>query len=178
MRSKVLGICLGLGLLIAPIALPNLGIAQVEAKTQTAQKFSAAQESVGRIKLDMSLAQVSKLLGQPRKKGPITVNNCAGGYNGSWQYQGLEIIFAADKADGSDGKVAVVTVTSARFQTGRGIRVGDRIGKVEKIYGQKFGAKQEGKRQLMLDDQSGCLLSFISDSRDRVKDIQLQCLLC
>jgi hypothetical protein len=178
MRSTGLGIFLGLGLLIAPIALPNLGVATVEAKTPAAQKFSAAQESVGRIKLEMSLAQVSKLLGQPREKDPIAVNNCTGGYNGSWQYQGLEIVFAADKADGSDGKVAAVTVTSARFQTGRGIRVGDRIGKVEKIYGQKFGAKQEGKRQLMLDDQSGCLLSFISDSRDRVQSIQLQCLLC
>jgi hypothetical protein len=178
MKSTGLGIFLGLGLIIAPIALPDLGVAPVEATTQAAQKFSAAQESIGRIKLDMNLAQVSKILGQPRKKGPITVNNCAGGYNGSWQYQGLEIIFAADQADGSDGKVAAVTVTSARFQTGRGIRVGDRIGKVEKIYGQKFGAKQEGKRQLMLDDQSGCLLSFISDSRDRVQSIQLQCLLC
>ncbi len=175
MQSKVLGILLGLGLLIVPISLPNLGIATVEA---AAPKFSTAKESMGRIKLNMSLAQVSKILGPPREKEAITVNNCAGGYNGVWKYKDLEIIFAADKADGSDGKVAAVTVTSARFQTGRGIKVGDRIGKVEKIYGQKFGAAQEGKRQLMLDDQSGCFLSFVSDSRDRVESIQLNCLLC
>lgn len=176
MIRKVLSI--GLGLLIGSMALLSAGVAPIAVATPVATKFSTAKESVGRIKIGTSLAQVSKILGKPRKKGPITVNNCAGGYNGTWEYSGLEIIFAADKADGRDGTIAGVTVTSARFPTSRGIKVGDRIGKVEKIYGQKFSAGQDGKKQLMLEDNSGCFLTFVSDDRQRVQSIQLYCLLC
>jgi hypothetical protein len=179
MKSQIVGICLGLGLLLEPMALVSVGLFPAPAAPKAVQKFSTTQESVGRIKLNMSLAQVSKILGKPRQKGPITVNNCAGDYNGEWKYNGLDIIFSADKANGQDGKVSSVAVSSPRYLTNRGIKVGDKIAKVEKIYGQKFiSSEQRDGGQLMLDDGSGCFLAFFSNKQGRVSAIQLHCLLC
>jgi hypothetical protein len=147
------------GLSLLAIALP--GLAQE-------LSFDADRESIGKIKLGMSLSQVRQILGRPRRQDPTTINNCTGEYDGNWHYNGLDIHFSSPDAAGKTGRVFAIKATRSGYRTTRRIGVGDRAAKVKKAYG---GLD-------LVDDQSASYLNFVVDSGDRVTEIQLLSAIC
>jgi hypothetical protein len=98
--------------------------------------IDVAKVSIGSLKLGMTEKQVTRLLGNPssieKEKG---ASDCYWNTSTSIKYRNLDIFIA-------DGAVDAITTTSKSYVTNEGIRVGDPISKVKKIYGRKFGSEQ------------------------------------
>jgi hypothetical protein len=131
-------------------------------------EFDASRESIGKIKLGMSLSQVRQILGRPHRQGSTTINNCTGEYDGNWHYNGLDIHFSSPDITGKTGRVFAIQATRSGYRTARWIGVGDRAAKAKKAYGAMD----------LIDSQSAAYLNFVVDSRERVTEIQLLSAIC
>ncbi|MEA5572828.1 hypothetical protein [Calothrix sp. UHCC 0171] len=97
---------------------------------------------VGGIKLSMSEAQVRKILGKP-----VKVENGFLGVIGkvrTLKYRGITVDLGEDAKPGSFS-VYQIKVTSSKYATIDGIKVGDRQSQVLKTYG-KIAASQDGNK--------------------------------
>lgn len=102
--------------------------------------------------------EVLRLLGKPIKvENNKQLNKCVGGYQRDIVYDGLKVILYGDELH-RDYKVLEIKVTSARWGIDPGLRVGDPISKVRKLYGQPLN-EEEGAYTFVTKDNLG-LVAF------------------
>lgn len=142
----VLGSVLSLTIPLAAIACEPPPQAAI---SRTAGQFPVDRVGIGGIKLDMSDAQVRRILGKPQQiKNEAT--NCCGTLQ-HWRYANLEVSFIVDDNSKKLSVYQVIT-KSAKVATREGIRVGDRRSKVLSVYG-NGGTSESSNILLYTNDQ-------------------------
>jgi hypothetical protein len=175
-RLLALTITLLIGSASSAISLANLH----PSKLALSQKGSIvlSDTSIGGLKIGMSEREVIKKLGAPKSR-KIAPNGCTGTNDISLEYSNLDlyIIEGAKKTDRS--YLISITTTNSRYATNKRIRVGDSIGKAEKVYN-KVAATGEKGRYLSLAalKDNECALTFSSKNSKTVSEISLVCAIC
>jgi hypothetical protein len=158
------------------MSLANLPIEKLALSQQGSIVLS--DTSIGGLKIGMSEREVIKKLGVPKSR-KIAPNGCTGTNDISLEYSNLDlyIIEGAKKTDRS--YLISITTTNSRYGTNKGIRVGDSIGKAEKVY-KKVAATAEKGRYLSLAalKDNECALTFSSENGKTVSEISLVCAIC
>jgi hypothetical protein len=100
--------------------------------SQPVGKFPVDRMSIGNIKMNMSDAQVERILGKPQQIKTESTRCC--GTLKHWRYAILEVSFTVDD---TSQKLSVyqITTKSPGVETLDHIRVGDRRSKVLRVYG-------------------------------------------
>ena len=98
-------------------------------------------EKVGELYVGMSGADLEKVLGKPKKKGEISMQEATGDYTASWSYPGKGIEIWMDFADEKGSKPsigALIVNENCAFSLPWGLNIGSTRAEVEKVYGKNF----------------------------------------
>jgi hypothetical protein len=139
---------------LSPFSYLDRGLSQIEitkpisfagSLAQTKQRkgeISAERMNIAGVKIYMTIAEVIKLLGKPKRQRIEKINTTEDGIATKESivelfYSGLEIKLFTDSRSGklSTARVFSVDLKTARYSTGDGIRIGDSQNKVIKTYG-------------------------------------------
>ncbi len=90
--------------------------------------------SINGVSMGSTAAYVKSKLGQPQRKTTPVFMGAPEQYGTTWEYPGLEINFRANVDKESDYYIHGLSTTSSRYVTDRGIRVGDPVSKVKRLY--------------------------------------------
>jgi len=148
MKTSLRAVIAGL-IILALVILTYLGIRALIARKSTAggtfeQTSGVADFVLAGIQPGAKPAEVVKAFGRPslvkRTSEPSIHNGDYVSYLETWIYPGLEVEFIANAEKGriapdAPGEVMRLLTTDRRFQTRRGIRVGDPLAKVVRRYG-------------------------------------------
>lgn len=103
------------------------------------------------IKIDASREDVQKILGEPSAKNTSENNNSK--YE-SWQYPDLTVVF---KTGDNQSFVDSLTVTGQKYQTYRGIKVGDSSQSIKA----KYGEGQQSESFYVYKEPSVRMIEFV-----------------
>jgi hypothetical protein len=124
--------------------------------------------SVAGIKKGMSSFAVSRLLGKPESK--ISENNQLDPSSKlyTWKYDGLSVRLY------NDSWVFGISISSPRYSTQRGLRVGDSIKRLKQLYGLNFRIRENN---WMYENPEYGYIIFITIKKNKVSAIYLGTLL-
>ncbi len=150
--------------------LPEKSVAVVSQKRQF--DLDADKTSVGRLKLNMNINKVRKILGTPlQQKQKALIDNedvcgVSGNYIVTLKYSKTEVSLLGKNPNSA--AIENITTSNPSFATSEGIRVGDSIAKAKKVY-----AKYEsGQNEDRLVYGTISTLSFKTNG-DRITQISL-----
>ncbi|MEQ1591802.1 MAG: hypothetical protein ABL892_05370 [Thiobacillaceae bacterium] len=92
--------------------------------------------TVAGISIGTDSASVQRTLGKPKDVTNYAYTNDPSGKYSVWKYAGLLVHVGVDKT------VFGITIQTTKFPTKRGLKVGDSIGKLVKLYGKPSGTYQ------------------------------------
>lgn len=106
--------------------------------------INSADFALGQVRLQMSVAEIQQILGEPDEKSiisePSIHNPDYTTYFETWIYPGVEIIFINNAPNDAPvpapGPVFAIIATSPQYATPRGLKIGDRMDKLFEEYGQ------------------------------------------
>ena len=93
-------------------------------------------EQLGSLKLGMGEKDVLKLLGQPKKKGGLNLQEADGMWVQEWEYpaEGLSILMSAGKKAGAKSIASIKAGAPCTLATKAGIKIGSAAAAVAKAY--------------------------------------------
>jgi hypothetical protein len=158
------GVCLSLGFLfIQPLivqALPTTTVNEpISQQTKQSRKIPYNRLIIGGISLDMSENNVRKILGKP-----LTTKNgyeAVAGKTRTLQYTGLTVKLLEDVKPTGKFFVYEITTTSPKYPTVDGVKVGDNLAKVTRIYG-KPESSSSTNLSYAVDNSSPTYFNFTS----------------
>lgn len=108
------------------------------------------EESLGKLKLDLSAQQVIQLLGNPRQKGQVEFWAGDGLYHQYWYYpnQGITLSMASETKKGQQNIALIKLVSPSKLPTKRGIKIGSSIEEVSLAYA------KEKDQEMSIPDQT------------------------
>jgi hypothetical protein len=118
----------------APRLVPN-------SETNLPEGFSKKKQikikkvSIGGVSMGSKADYIKSKLGQPLRRTTPILLGAPGQYDATWEYPGLKINVRADVDKESDYYIHGLSTTSSRYVTERGVRVGDSVSKVKRLYG-------------------------------------------
>lgn len=108
------------------------------------------EESLGKLKLDLSAQQVIQLLGNPRQKGGVEFWAGDALYHQYWYYpnQGITLSMASETEKGQQNIAFIKLVFPSTLPTKRGITIGSSIEEVSLAYA------KEKDQEMSIPDQT------------------------
>ncbi len=108
------------------------------------------EESLGKLKLDLSAQQVIQLLGNPRQKGGVEFWVGDAIYHQYWYYpnQGITLSMASETEKGQQNIAFIKLVSPSTLPTKRGITIGSSIEEVSLAYA------KEKDQEMSIPDQT------------------------
>lgn len=108
------------------------------------------EESLGKLKLDLSAQQVIQLLGNPRQKGGVEFWAGDAIYHQYWYYpnQGITLSMASETEKGQQNIAFIKLVSPSTLPTKRGITIGSSIEEVSLAYA------KEKDQEMSIPDQT------------------------
>jgi hypothetical protein len=108
------------------------------------------EESLGKLKLDLSAQQVIQLLGNPTQKGGVEFWAGDGLYHQYWYYpnQGITLSMASETEKGQQNIAFIKLVYPSTLPTKRGITIGSSIEEVSLAYA------KEKDQEMSIPDQT------------------------
>jgi hypothetical protein len=124
--------------------------------------------------LGMTKATLLRKLGRPLKKSAKYQDDCNGFAYNTWTYPGFKIDVTASTADANQDFVAAIEITSPKFATINGIRVGDPLSKVASLYAETIMTSADGSQYISVRNyEKGGILTFTAKDSDLVTSIYL-----
>jgi hypothetical protein len=166
LTSKILsGSIIGCSLGLSPFSYLDRGLSQIEitrpislagSLAETKQRkgeISAERMNIAGVKINMTIAEVIKSLGKPKRQRIEKINTTEDGIATKESivelfYSGLQVKLITDSRSGklSTARVFSVVLKTARYSTGDGIRIGDLENKVITTYGTPKESIVEGRK--------------------------------
>lgn len=108
------------------------------------------EESLGKLKIDLSAQQVIQLLGNPTKKGRVEFWAGDALYHQYWYYpnQGITLSMTSETEKESQNIAFIKLVSPSTLQTKRGIKIGSSIEEVSLAYA------KEKDQEMSIPDQT------------------------
>jgi hypothetical protein len=91
--------------------------------------------SIGGVSMGSKADHIKSKLGQPLRKTTPVFLGAPEQYDATWEYPGLKINVRANVDKESEYYIHGLSTTSSRYVTERGVRVGDSVSKVKRLYG-------------------------------------------
>lgn len=107
--------------------------------------IDASKISIGGLKLGMTAATITKMLGPPPQRQQEYDDICLGGYVTTLKYDRLEIHLVGNTKQ--DGRIHYIATTNRSYPTSEGVRVGDLLSKAQQTYNQ-FSSEQNSQYTL------------------------------
>ncbi len=98
------------------------------------KQIKIKQVSIGGVSMGSTANQIKSQLGQPQRKTTPVLFDVPEQYDATWEYPGLKINVRANVDKESDYYIHGLSTTSSRYVTDRGVRVGDSVSKVKRLY--------------------------------------------
>ncbi|WP_146138238.1 hypothetical protein [Chamaesiphon polymorphus] len=125
--------------------LSEKSVAVVSQKRQF--DLDADKTSIGRLKLNMNINKVRKILGTPlQQKQKVSIDdNCgtSGNYIVTFKYSKTEVSLLGKNPNSA--AIENITTSNPSLATSEGIRVGDSIAKAKKVYAKYESGQIEGR---------------------------------
>lgn len=104
---------------------------------QAADRPSLDEDGLGKLKLDLTAAEVTALLGNPESKGEDVEWGATGEWVQEWSFkaQGLVLNMASVKKGGAKTLLSITATPPCKLSTARGIHIGSSLQEVSKAYG-------------------------------------------
>jgi hypothetical protein len=124
--------------------------------------------------LGITKATLLKKLGRPLKKSAQQNDDCNGFAYTKWTYPGFTIDVTTSNSKVNQDFVAAIEVTSPKFATIDGIRVGDPLSKVASLYKEEILTSIDGIRYISVRNyEKGGILTFSAKNSDLITSIYL-----
>ncbi|MGF1672983.1 MAG: hypothetical protein ACFCUV_04760 [Rivularia sp. (in: cyanobacteria)] len=185
LKKIVPGICLGIILAVSSSAIGENNslknnINSLRHKSNK-KEIDVTKISIGGIKLGMQEKELIQKLGKPKSRTIKYDDGCYNSYVTTWKYDGLEITGLSDTNNPSQSRVESMFISSPRYPTEKGIKVGDNISKAQKAYSNLLSQFNRGKDLDYLGYYTNEFhggLSFSSDKEKIIKQISLVAASC
>jgi hypothetical protein len=124
--------------------------------------------------LGITKTTLLKKLGRPLKKSAPQDDDCNGFAYTRWTYPGFAVDVTTATASNNQSFVAAIEITSPKFATINGIRVGDSLSKVASLYAEKIMTNIDGSQYISVRNyEKGGILIFTAKDSDLVTSIYL-----
>ena len=124
--------------LFAPLFTLLASAAPISVRAADATEKFLQSEQLGSLKLGLGEKEVLKLLGQPKKKGGLVLQEADGMWVQQWKYpdEGLSILMGAGKKAGAKAIANIKASAPCTLATKAGIKIGSPAAAVAKAYAQ------------------------------------------
>jgi hypothetical protein len=130
-QKIVSGICLGVILVVSPTAIAenNSPNDTTYFSYKSSKKLiDSSKVSIGGIKLGMKEKDIVKILGKPKSRTVKYNDFCSLNlYTTIWKFNGLEIEGLSTSNNSNKSEVHLITTTSSRYPTEKGVKIGVNI---------------------------------------------------
>jgi hypothetical protein len=143
---------------------------------QEASSFSANAVFNGSISgIDIPSSSLIRKVGNPLRKATPEENKCLGYTSSTWVYKNFTADVSVEpKGSSKQSIITSLSIKSGLFKTKKGVKVGDLLSKVVKLYGAEIEIDDKGNKFINITNASdGSVLSFNAGKNGKIKSINV-----
>jgi hypothetical protein len=167
--------------IVSATAHSSMAESEVNVPQVTSQKkqIKISKVSIGGVSMGSKADYIKSKLGKPQSQTEPVFLGAPEQYHAYWKYSGLEITVRADVNQESNYYIHGISTTSSRYATDLGVRVGDSVNKVKRLYGafdMTDSATETGRVVELIEgkEHANDSLSFKIGKNGKVEEISLQ----